>query len=170
MYVLFDKTKIDYLAEKNAANSDGKIILIALKYFDIFTQKLYFVHWLLVKTCIFKFSDIIKSVEQRLIEQTKHKRSHYRVLYNYNNEINEYEGKHGKKEDRYVIFEEEATLRNKGTRDNSVCKVNDIALDDVITDDYFDGDMFVFQLNAYHQYFDTFTSDTLKKIMNRKKK
>eukprot|EP01084_Bolivina_argentea_P195473 335317_1 len=30
MYVLFDKTKIDYLAENNAANSDGKIILIAL--------------------------------------------------------------------------------------------------------------------------------------------
>eukprot|EP01084_Bolivina_argentea_P181963 314227_1 len=118
----------------------------------------------------------MKYVENKLIVQTKHNRSHFSVLYNYNNEINEYERKHGEKEDRYVIYEEEATIRNnKGTRDNSVCIVSDVALNDVIPNKYYDGDIFVFQLNAYHPYFDTLKPDTktinnLKEIMNSKKK
>ncbi len=44
---------------------------------------------------------------------------------------------------------------NKQKRDKNVCEVPELNLDDVITEEYFDGDMFVFQLNSYHQYFNT---------------
>ena len=144
-FTVLDNRKITTL-DGPTAGSDAKSILVALKYFDILSQKMYFVNWLRSETMSSTFGDIAKHIESELIPNTMDNGGCLQSLYELNSKMNS---------NQFLFYEEEATLSNAESDEDSLVEVYRRDIDDVISGDYNDGDIFVFQLNPFHSYFVT---------------
>eukprot|EP01083_Nonionella_stella_P142144 439162_1 len=165
MFMLLDNRRMDCIGKGK------KRLLIAFKYFDFLTQKLYFAHWLFVRPEEeLTFGDIAQYIEDTWI-----KKEDNRV---WMQQLNEHtQQMKDKKEERFLFYEEEAVLKNENTRDKHVCKVSQYKYANKTVDNdgsqiFWDGDIFVFQLNPYHTYFDdkykNQTALTAEDMMNYK--
>ena len=143
MFIMFNKQKIQtiprYFSEDDDIE-DIQQILIGIKYFDIFTQNLYFVDWIYAVRHVATVQDISHYIKTHLIckneKYFKKCQSYLKILKKFENEC---EAKH----DTFCFYEEE--------KPNGVYKLEN---NDLITSDYYNGDIFVFQLNTNHPYFD----------------
>merc|ERR1712228_721803 len=151
-FVLLDKRKIQKLENVNQIEDGAKTVLIALKYFDLFEQKLYFIDWIMVRTISITFGDIADYIQNSLIPKTKNNRKYFQKLNGYIQSIQAMKDK--KNEKIFCIYEEEAVLTNKSNRDDPVCKVKPKKYEEIVDEEFFFGDIFVFQLNPFHSYFD----------------
>eukprot|EP01083_Nonionella_stella_P079850 219215_1 len=144
MFVLLDDRNIASLGD----NSIGakKKVLVALKYFDFLTQKLHFADWLFVPRDGITFGDIARYIEDTLIANTKDNRVWMQQLNRCNQSMRISECKHK----RFLFYEEVAVLRDEPVH---VCEVDQYQYRDKVMDDFYDGDIFVFQMNPCHTYF-----------------
>eukprot|EP01083_Nonionella_stella_P173944 601627_1 len=147
MFMLLDERRMDCIGKGK------KRLLIAFKYFDFLTQKLYFAHWLFVRPeKELTFGDIAQYIEDEWIAKSDD-RVWMQQLHCHTQQMA------AQKENKLLFYEEEAVLKNRGTRDEPVCKVTQCEYGNKTVDNdgsqiFWDGDIFVFQLNPYHTYFD----------------
>ena len=126
-FVLLDDRKITTLQGPKSENN-ARTILVALKYFDILAQKMYFVDWLRIKTTSITFADISKYVESELIPDTMANGGCLQSLYDLNVKMSEFEAKsNGDEQPKYQFYEEEASypLTVVGMREQILKKYDD---------------------------------------------
>ena len=153
-FVLLDDRKIMTL-EGPKSEKYARTILVALKYFDILEQKLYFVDWLRLKTTSITFADISKYIESKLIPNTMADGGCLQSLHDLNMKMSEFEAKsNGDEQPEYQFYEEEASYL-KGNSTDSVLKCNRFNSEDAVDESFYNGDIFVFQINPFHPYFST---------------
>eukprot|EP01083_Nonionella_stella_P148502 470172_1 len=99
MFMLLDDRRMDCIGKGK------KRLLIAFKYFDFLTQKLYFAHWLFVRPEEeLTVGDIVQYIEDTWI-----KKEDNRVWMQQLNEHTQ-QMKDDDKEERFLFYEEEAVL------------------------------------------------------------
>ena len=154
-FMLLDTRNVKIFHSLDQIDCKNKMVLVALKYFATFEQKSYFIDWIMFQTESITFGQIADYVQNELIPKTKCKRAHFQQLHQYIEQM-----KKIKNEELFCILEEEAVLTNKSNSKGPVCKIIERKHSEVVDDDFCNGDIFVFQLNPFHSYFDCcFKSD-----------
>ena len=151
-FLLLDERKITTL-EGPKAESEAKTVLIALKYFDILEQEMHFVDWLRIKTTSITFADISKHIESKLIPNDESKGGCLHSLHRLNSEIGDFETRIGTKYQMFQFWEEEAARLNVGSNGDPLCKVNWFSINEMVDNEFYNGDIIVFQINQSHPYF-----------------
>ena len=134
--MLFDQRKIRTVP--NCNHSASHRILIGLKHFDVFSQKLYFVDWIYVIKNVTKIVDIACFVETHSLCKDQY---FFKKCQKYFKEMSKYE-KNKKELQTHFIFYEEETPK----------KINNLQNTAILTDEFCHGDVLVFQLNPHHSY------------------
>ena len=150
-FLLLDGRRIKSV-EVPKAESDAQTVLVALKYFDILDQKMYFVDWLRIKLKSFTFGDIAKYIESDLIPNTMANGGCAHSLH-YLNEKMKSSRKPGVDESNKFVFYEEVASRSQSDCSDSSALVQEVNDEDAKSMNFFDGDIFVFQVNPYHPCF-----------------
>ena len=148
-FILLDDRKTSTL-EGPKVKQNARLILVALKYFDILAQRMYFVDWLRVKTTSITFGHISTYIESKLIPNSMANGGCLQSLYNLNIKMREFQaGGKGNNQPKYQFYEEMETV----DRFDSEQRVTAFNLDDVVDNEFYNGDIFVFQINPLHPYF-----------------
>ena len=164
-FVLLDDRRITTLEGPKSENN-ARTILVALKYFDILAQRMYFVDWLRIKTTSITFADISKYIESKLIPSTMANGGCLQSLYALNMKMSEFEAKsNGDEQPKYQFYEEEASYLKQYSID-SVLKCNSFKSDEVVDTEFYNGDIFVFQINPSHSYFTTLKPAKIDNLQN----
>ena len=151
-FILLDDRKITTLEGPKSENN-ARTILVALKYFDILAQKMYFVDWLRIKTTSITFADISKYIESKLIPGTMANGGCLQSLYDLNMKMSEFEAKSNDDgKPKYQFYEEVAALMSAS---QSSVKIESFNSDVTVASHFHEGDIFVFQINPFHPYFST---------------
>ena len=148
-FLLLDNRRITTL-KGPTSNEDAQTILVALKYFDIFAQKTYFVDWLKIKTTSITFGDIGKHIESDLIPNTMHNGGYLQSLYELNTKMD------GRMEQKFLFWEEQAAVPANQNDGISLDRIWKYDADETVRIDFRDGDIIVFQINPHHSYFFSF--------------
>ena len=160
-FLLLDKRRIPTLVSP-LYEDYNRTYLVALKYFDFLEQKLYLVDWLRIRSTSITFSDITEYIESNVIPNNKSSGGRLYSLYKLNGKLNEFEAKSQyEKVPKFCVYDEEAALSNKDNQSDPLVKINKLNCDDPV-DYFYNGDIFVFQLNPFHPYFsmiDTYHQD-----------
>ena len=160
-FLLLDDRKITKLEGPKAENN-ARTILVALKYFDILEQKMYFVDWLRIKTTSITFADIAQHIESQLILQKNSHEGWLQSMYSVLSQITEFEAEKAVQEhQKFTFWEEEAALSKVNGGQDPLCKVHAFSYKDAVDTDFYNGDMFVFQINRCHPYFTDDPDDEL---------
>ena len=154
-FLLLDERKLTTLIDPKSQNY-GRIILVALKYFDILEQKMYFVDWLKVQIGSTTFDDIVKYVASKIIPNNKWNGGSLYSLYDLYTKMREFEENGGgEKQPKIKFYDEKAEGLNTGNDGNPSYNVDHRDLDDTVDSHFYNGDIFVFQINPFHPYFST---------------
>ena len=145
-------------------------LLVALKYFDILEQKMYFVDWLRVKTTT--IHEVAKHIETHLIPANKSTGGKLHSLYDLVMKMTEFEAMFGNEnQSKFAFFEEEAAVRSQGRR--PLFKVRQrrgsesIGCESLVD---LNGNIFVFQINPYHPYFYSLKGNNQTNRVNQQRK
>eukprot|EP01083_Nonionella_stella_P084826 234886_1 len=118
--------------------------LIALKYFDVFTQTLHFVDWIWLST---KSDNQIQNVVYYIETDLIHTEKYYFVqCKDYLQQIEAYESEGGTTQDHLILYEE-------GKEDVELERYLDRIGYDNDTNELLCGDILVFQINTTHSFF-----------------
>ena len=151
-FLLLDRRRIPTLVS-SLLEDYNRTYLVALKYFDFLEQKLYLVDWLRIRSTSITFSDITEYIESNVIPNNKSSGGRLYSLYKLNGKLNEFEEKSQyEKVPKFCVYDEEAALSNKDNQSDPLVKINKLKCDDPV-DYFYNGDIFVFQLNPFHPYF-----------------
>ena len=165
-FLLLDDRKITTL-EGPKSECNAKTIFVALKYFDILEQKMYFVDWLRIKTTSITFSDIAEHIESQFIHQKNSYEGWLQSLHCVYSQMTEFEAETGgQRHQKFTFWEEEAALSNVNGGQDPLCKVNVFFLKEGVDSDFYNGDIFVFQINRWHPYFTEDPDDDLDGDLN----
>ena len=157
-FMLLDERRITTLEGPKSENG-ARMIFVALKYFDILEQKMYFVDWLRVKTSSITFDDIEKHIETTLIPKQKFRGGPLDSLYDFCIKMKGVEAKRdGKVVPKFQFYEEEAVLVPK-QKHKRLFRVDSYPNDQTVDHDFYNGDMFVFQINRFHLLEHAFTAE-----------
>ena len=149
-FVFLDNRRITTL-EGAASEQGADTVLVALKYFDILAQKMYFVDWLKIKNSSITFADVSNYIESKLIPETMANGGCLQSLYELNTKMSEFEAKiNGDEQPKYQFYDETYPLFCPIA--DPVGLVTSSELEDPV-DYFFNGDIFVFQINPFHPYF-----------------
>eukprot|EP01084_Bolivina_argentea_P073576 133506_1 len=120
--------------------------LILIKYFDVFSQKLLCIDWVYAVKDRTKVKDIAKYVEIKLKNSTE---CYFKECKEYMNKMIRFKSQNKdlnkcNRQHKFIIYEEFDSVEGiiRGMRYNKK-----------IDDDFYSGDIFIFQLNPFHKYF-----------------
>ena len=143
MFILLDDRRIATIpktASNHVDTMESKRILIALKYFDVFTQKIYFMDWVYIVTDVTTSTDITNYMEQ---DMEKKDPFWFQQCKSSLRQMRKYEKYMENKHDLFVFYEE--------VRKQEILPI--VSNEPLMDRDYYYGDIFIFQLNPYHNYF-----------------
>ena len=151
MYVLLDERRLNtipygiYTTDRKSRTS--KNWMAVFKYFDIFTQRLYFVDWVYLIKDKTTVRDIARYLEQKILKSNVF---YFDKCKKYLSEINKFKSPQKR-------ISNDKTARNKFTfyeeYDTFEGTIYPMEYDKVIDDEFYWGDIFIFQLNPYYEYF-----------------
>ena len=152
MFMLLDERKLNIIPYGNIYTTDrnsrsSKKWMAILKYFDIFTQRLYFVDWVYLIRDKTTVKDIARYLEIKILKSNVF---YFDKCKKYLYEINKF-----KSPQKAISTEENARNKFKFYEEYDTLNgtIHSIAYNKVIDDEYYWGDIFIFQLNPDYQYF-----------------
>ena len=134
-----------YTTDRNSRST--KRWMVTLKYFDIFTQKLYFVDFVYMIKDKTTIKDVARYVEHKILNSNSY---YFIKCKEYLHQINKFKSpQKGTSNDEKI--------RNKFTfyeeYDADEGAIHYMEYNKVIDDEFYWGDIFIFQLNPYFEYF-----------------
>ena len=125
----------------NKSSIDNKPTLICLKYWDISTQTIYFAKWIYIYDKETKINDLANYVENKLLKNDN--KYYFDKLTKYLKKMKSFDISE-ERQDHFIFYEE---------CDSAKGHIFQLSYDKQIKDEFRDGDIFVYQINPYHEYF-----------------
>ena len=142
-FFMLDERQIETVPSDD---DDNPRLLIALKYFDVFTQKLYFVDWLFCVNNVATVEDIASYVQTKVLQKDI---ACLKQCKQYCDRIATSKSQTIRQRNPFKFYEEDCANDND---------IHSLHFDTTIGGDgstgFFCGDIFVFQMNLDHPYFD----------------